>query len=263
MGRGPLRVAIVMAVLTPWAYVTASPVDAATLAAVRERGALHVCAHPDALPYSSQDPALPGFQLELARAIAQRLGVKLQVDWIVFTRHARRMDCDATMGSIVRLDEEGPGRGPRLTRPYVGTGYVLVVPIRSSIRRLEDVGRGKIGVEHASWPHYMLDTRHVAVASFGSAWDILTAVGKNEVPAGLVSEAYAGWYGKLSPGLIKVPEGYAPERELQWNVAVALRNADGAIVEAVNQALDDLLADGTVAGIFGRYGVPHRPPFSR
>ena len=42
--------------------------DAASLATVRERGVFAVCAHPDALPYSSQERTLPGFQLEIAEA---------------------------------------------------------------------------------------------------------------------------------------------------------------------------------------------------
>ena len=47
---------------------------AASLAGVRERGTFNVCAHPDALPYSSQDRSTPGFQLEIAAAIAKQLG---------------------------------------------------------------------------------------------------------------------------------------------------------------------------------------------
>src|SRR5437868_15421401 len=98
--------------------------DAASLAVVRERGTLGICAHPDALPYSSQDRTTPGFQLEIAEAIAKQLGVGMRVDWIVFTRHARRLDCDASIGTIVKADDGGPRRGPRLTKPYVSSGYV-------------------------------------------------------------------------------------------------------------------------------------------
>src|SRR5438105_13984883 len=94
--------------------------DAASLAVVRERGTLGVCAHPDALPYSSQDRSTPGFQLELAEALAKQPGVRLRTGWIVFTHHARRVDCDATIGAIGREEYEGadPRRGPRPARPF-------------------------------------------------------------------------------------------------------------------------------------------------
>jgi polar amino acid transport system substrate-binding protein len=237
--------------------------DAAPLEAVRERGTFGICAHPDALPYSSQDRTTPGFQLEIAEAIAKQLGVGLHVDWIVFTRHARRVDCDATIGSIVKADTDGgPRRGPRLTKPYVESGYVLVVPAKSpSIERLEDV-KGKIAVEHTSWPHYVLDQRKIPVSTHGSPFDVLDAVTKGQAAAGLVSDAYAGWYLKLQPGTIKISETYVPERDFRWNVAVGLRNADTPLVDAVNRALDTLIADQTIPKIFARYGITYRPPIA-
>lgn len=241
-----------------------APVDAAALTVVRERGILAVCAHPDALPYSSQDRVLPGFQLELAEAIAKQLGVKLRVEWIVFTRHARRVECDATIGSIVKDDGEAPRRGPRLTRPYIASGYVLVVPPASRpIEHLEDLKGAKVGVEHTSWPHYVLDRKKIPLASFGSSVEILEAIAKRELAAGLVSDAYAGWYIKLNPGTVKISEAYVPEKDFRWNVAVALRNADTALVDAVNQALDTLAADGTLPAILGHYGITYRPPVTR
>jgi len=243
---------------------TIASADAAPLESVRERGMFGICAHPDALPYSSQDRTTPGFQIEIAEAIAKQLGVRLHVDWIVFTRHARRIDCDASIGSIVKADSDGggPRRGPRLTKPYVTSGYVLVVPAKSpSIERLEDA-KGKIAVEHTSWPHYVLDQRKIPLRSYGSAFDVLDAVAKGEAAAGLVSDAYAGWYLKLQPGTVKISETYVPERDFRWNVAVALRNADTPLVDAVNRALDTLIADQTIPKIFARYGINYRPPMT-
>ena len=39
-----------------------------------------------------------------------------------------------------------------------------------------------------------------------------------------------------------------------------MRRADDALVENVNRALSVLLADGTLATIYARYGVTHRNP---
>jgi len=253
------RIAWIVAVALASAAASA---DAAPLEAVRERGTFGICAHPDALPYSSQERTTPGFQIEIAEAIAKQLGVRLHVEWIVFTRHARRTDCDATIGSIVKADDGGPRRGPRLTKPYVASGYVLVVPAKAaSVERLEDV-KGKIAVEHTSWPHYVLDKRKIPVSTYGSPFDVLDAVTKGQAAAGLVSDAYAGWYLKLQPGTIKISETYVPERDFRWNVAVALRNADTPLVDAVNRALDTLIADQTIPKIFARYGITYRPPMT-
>src|SRR5439155_1354072 len=169
------------------------------------------------------------------------LGVGMRVDWIVFTRHARRLDCDASIGTIVKADDGGPRRGPRLTKPYVSSGYVLVLPAASpTITRLEDV-KGKIAVEHTSWPHYVLDMRKVPVASYGSSFEVLDALAKGEEVAGLVSDTYVGWYLKLHPGSVKISQAYVPARDFRWNVAGGLRNADPPLVDAVNRAIEVII----------------------
>jgi ABC-type amino acid transport substrate-binding protein len=239
-----------------------SSADAGSLAAIQESGWLHVCAHPDALPFSSQDPARPGLQLELAGAVARALGVRLQVDWIVFTRHARRVDCDALMGSIVPLGESAARRGQRVTRPYAGGGYQLVVgPGVTGVSGIEDVKGGKIGVEHTSWPHYLLSRQGIATAQFASQTEILKAVDNGEAAAGVVTGPYLGWYLRQHPAsAVKAVDAYVPPNDLRWNVAVGLRNADDALLQRVNQILDGLVADGTIQGIFAKYGITYAPP---
>jgi polar amino acid transport system substrate-binding protein len=241
---------------------------AASLTAIRERGWFRVCAHPDALPFSSQDRNQPGFQLEIADAIAKILGVRMTTEWIVFTRHARRTECDAVIGALVPLTREDkgpPGRGGLLTKPYAGGGYVLLVPrANTAVHRAEDVGAGKIGVEYTSWPHYLLQTRGLAVSAYRDQTDIIEAVAKGEVAAGMVTEPYLGWFLKGHPEqAVKIAEGYVRDPELQWNVAVRLLNADQALRDAVNQALDRLLTDRTIPDIFAKYGVSYLPPFTR
>jgi polar amino acid transport system substrate-binding protein len=236
--------------------------EAASLVAIQERRVLQVCAHPDALPFSSQDPANPGVQLELAAAIARELGVRLAVDWIVFSRHARRIGCDAVMGTIVQAPGTRPRPGVTPSRPYAGSGYVLVVPRKTTgVRQVEDLQGGRVGVEHQSWAHFLLDTRKIATASFRSQVDIIEAVGNGEVSGGMVTEAYLGWYLKSQPGFpVKIAEGYRGDPDLVWNVAVGLRDADPALVDAVNRALDRLITDGALQAIFVRYGLRYLAP---
>jgi polar amino acid transport system substrate-binding protein len=238
--------------------------QAASLAEIRESGAFTVCAHPDALPFSSQNRAEPGFQIEIADAIAKLLGVRLNVSWIVFTRHARRVQCDALMGSMIPPSTGPPknGRGaPQLTKPYAGGGYVLVVPPTApAVERVEDVKGGKVGVEHASWPHYMLSSRRISTASYGSQTDILEAVAKGEIAAGMVTAPYLGWYLKQHPDALKVAIATMAEPELRWNAAIRLLNADAALVDLMNQVIDQLIADQTIARIFAKYGITYVGP---
>ena len=243
--------------LAPW-------VHAASLADVQQRKSLRICAHPDALPFSSRDGQPPGFQLEIAQAIAGILGVRVTLEWIVFTRHARRAECDAIIGAVVPLTgaDKGPRRGSLLTKAYAASGYALVVPrADTAVHREADVKGGKIGVEYTSWPHYLLQSRGLPVAAYRDQTEIIEAVAKGEAAAGMVTDPYLGWFLKEHPeGAVKVADGYARDPELQWNVAVRLLNADAALRDAVEGALDRLLSDRTIPDIFAKYGVSYRPP---
>jgi len=240
----------------------AFPSLGATLEQVKERGAFSVCTNRAALPFSSDDLTRPGFQLEVAQAVARLLGVGLRVEWITFRREARSVNCDAFMGSIVTGEAE---KGPvKLTKPYYGSGYVLVLPRGTEgVKTFADLEGRKIGVEHESWAHYILSTRGLKTAVYADNVEIIEAVAKGEVDAGAVVAPYLGWYLKEHPDApVQMAEGYIPEPELRWNVAIGLRNPDRALQEAVDQALDRLQQEGTIRSIFTKYGIPYYPPFA-
>ncbi len=48
--------------------------------------------------------------------------------------------------------------------------------------------------------------------------------------------------------------------ELHWEVAVGMRKADDALVAAVNDALDRMLANGVVSRIYASYGIEPAKP---
>src|SRR5438309_770944 len=54
----------------PALTLVAAPAAARTLEAVRSRGAITLCAHANALPFASRQDSPPGFQIEIARALA-------------------------------------------------------------------------------------------------------------------------------------------------------------------------------------------------
>lgn len=252
---------------------------ARSLESIRESGVLNICANADALPFSSQDPAVPGFQVEVAAALASRLGVKLNVNWIVFSRHAQRAQCDAVMGAVVQGREnvsreaaeggetEGGaeslgGAVPEITHPYAASGYVLVVSeTHPDIQTVEDVKRkgGRIGVEHGSWPHYLLSKRGLPTASYRSQADIVEAIGTGEVLAGLVTDPVAGWFMKQRRNAVRVVDP-APDPELRWHVGIRVLGPEQALMDAVNSSIDGLLAEQTIQNIFSKYGVPYVPP---
>ena len=124
MPRSALR-PIVHAACGVFAAVLAlSTAQARPLEEIAQRGEISVCAHPDALPFASDRPDAPGFQIEIARAIAAKMGVRLRVDWIIPTMRASTVDCDLLMDAIVDPAVRRPG--VQLSTPYQTGGVSLV-----------------------------------------------------------------------------------------------------------------------------------------
>ena len=233
---------------------------AATLSEVKSGGALHVCANPESLPFTSQDPAAPGIQLELAEAIARALGTKPRVSWVHGPRAVRLAGCEVLMSAVA----SGNSRGPvRLTRPYFGTGYVLLRPRGADgAKSFEDLRGQKIGVQVQSVAQWVLTKRGLTTTPAFTDEEVIEKVLAGEAAAGAIPAALASWYLKQHPTApLEVVDVYVTDPDLRWNVAVGLRNADQALADAVSQILQDLSRDGSIESTFSRYGVRYHEPF--
>ena len=244
--------------------VAGSSVSARPLAAIRDRGVLSLCAHANALPFASKTQEPPGFQIELARALARELGVALQVEWVVSGIQFRVADCDIVLDTIA-VPEAQAERRLELSKPYQRSGVGLAVrPGAVSIGKFEDMIGRRVAVQSRSLAGMLLGQRGVRLASFGYEEEMIEAVLKGEVDAAAVSPASAGYFNFRHPeSPVRFVHTYDSEPELRWNLAVGLRRADAPFREAIDAAIDRLVADGTVQKIYAHYGVEYRPPLSR
>jgi polar amino acid transport system substrate-binding protein len=246
------------------ALASASPVpdaDARTLAQIRQVGAISICANPDALPYSSSRADSPGFQIEIARAIAQGLGVPLNVDWVVPRRRVREVNCDMLLDTA----DDPQLRTPERLRsiPYQRPSVALALRgDATQVRGLADLEPNqKIGVLVGSVASVVLGQRGLSISIYAFQDDMLDDLRKGELFGAAVSSATLSFYLKQHPeaGLRMV--GVTDEEpRLGWTVSVGLRHADQALLDAVNRIVAALLADGTIASIYAKYGVEHTPP---
>jgi len=246
--------AVLVAALAGVAY--ARPFDE-----VQTSKQLSLCANPNALPYAAEHGELPGFQIEIARALAQRMGVQLQVMWIVPRYRAAAVDCDMLMDTILSAGVEQRGLRPSMPYQVGGVGLVFAkgqptVPDYKSLRE-----GMRVGVMMNSLASLVVSRTGAAMVPFGFEDDMMEAVAHGEVNAGAVSPASAGYYNLRHPNQpLTVVRAQDNEPDLRWTVAVGLRRADDALLDAVNAALKTLLDDGTIRAIYARYGVEHRRP---
>jgi len=243
------------------ALLAATPAPARTLAEVRSRGVISMCANPDALPHASDKADLPGFQVELGRAIAAALGLKLEVAWIVPRMRAGIADCDMLFDTIV---DPATQRGPvKLSQPYQKSGVALALRGGNDcVRRFQDLPAGlRTGVMVNSVASKLLNQQGLATIPYAFEMDMVEDLAKGELEACAVSPATIAWYIRRHPDSgLRYVHAYDSEPELRWNLAVGLRRSDDALVAEVNRVLAQLLRDGTVARIYCGYGVEFRAP---
>lgn len=250
------RLALALGLL---ASVPAARADA--LADIREAGVIRVCADPRNLPFSDQDLAPAGYELEIAGKIAEGLGVRLDYLWF-HTGYGKRAlrqlqegRCDFFMG----LPTAMAGSLPRLalSRPYYVTGFVPVVRPRPGRRQLSDFRDGKVGVEMMTVADFQLFRQDYDRDLYRSQAEIFQALAAGQIDAGLMWYPTAAWLIKGAPeaGLAVL----AGDPGLRYEIAVALRREDESLRLGIDAILGRLEAEGGLRRILQRYGLSSGP----
>ena len=256
--RGFLAASCVCAALAPLA-----PQDAAarTLAEVKSLGAISMCANADALPYASNKPETPGFQIEIGHAIAEGLGVPLNIEWILPRRRANIVNCDMMLDSIndpvVHRDRL------RLSRPYQKSGLALGLGRDAEpIGDFRELKKGqKIGTMISSVASMVLGKAGKSISPYAFQSDMVGDLQKGDLYGIAVSSATMSYYIRQHPESgLRLVNAFDSEPQLTWEVSVGLRKSDQALVDAVNEILEKLIADGSLTRIYANYGVEHRLP---
>ncbi len=239
----------------------AESASARTLAEVKSLGAISMCANRDALPYASNKAETPGFQIEIGRAIAEGLGVPLNIEWIFPRRRANVVNCDMLLDNI-NDPEVNEGR-MRLSRPYQKSG--LALGLRQDAETISDFNElkkgQKIGVMVSSYAGMVLGKAGKSISPYAFQSDMVEDLQKGELYGAAVSAPTMSYYILQHPDSgLRLVNAFDGVPQLTWEVAVGLRKSDAALVDAVNEILEKLIADGTLTRIYAKYGVEHRLP---
>jgi polar amino acid transport system substrate-binding protein len=233
-----------------------------TLEQVRALGAISMCANPEALPYSSNQPdSLPGVQVEIGQAIAAGLGLSLNIDWIVPRRRAKVVNCDMLFD---RVNDSAVYEGRLLlSRPYHRSGIALALgPDAEPLADYTDLKKGqKIGVMISSMASVVLGKAGKSTSPYAFESDMLEDLLKGELYGIATSSTAISYYIASNPDKgLQIAYAFDSVPSLTWQVSVGLRNSDQLLLGEINAVLDTLLADGTVSRIYRKYGIDHRQP---
>jgi polar amino acid transport system substrate-binding protein len=152
--------------------------------------------------------------------------------------------------------------GLRLSRPYQRSGVALAVRGDAAVASLDDLAAGKrVGVLTGSLASMTLGKRGIGITPFVLEGDVMAALAGGEIDAAAISPTAIGWYNMGHPQApIRTIPAFADNPDLNWNLAVGMIGPDDRLRQRIDTVLGDMLADGTVARIYARYGIELRAP---
>lgn len=260
MGRRP---GLVLARSGPLAAALALALFAAAPAQAQTRASLRVCADPDNLPFSSSRPGDEGLYLEFAALMARDLGLAREVFWwrTNFGKRALRLTllakrCDLHLGLP---DRKGfMGRRVALTKPFLTTGYAIVVPKEMPFEGLADLRGKTVGVLFNTPPQNLLaEQAEIAMATFQDPDKVMAELGRGAIDAAFIWGPSAGYYNKTRlRGAYRVIPTAGPR--LAWRVTIGVRGEDRALRDLLDGEIERL--SGALEGLKAKYGFPDGEP---
>lgn len=236
---------------------TALPADG-SLQAVKQKGKL-VLGLDDAFPpmgFRNDDNQIVGYDIDLAKEVARRLGVQLvpqPIDWNAKEQELNTGKIDCIWNGFTITDERKQAMA--FTRPYLRNAQVVVVKKGSRHATLASLKGKKVGLQAGSSAAGALEAAkgfRASLAEVVEFKDNLTALMDLEVRGVdavvmdlIVAEDNIKRSGKAYAIL---EESLAPEV-----FGVGFRKKDLALRDAVQGALDAMAKDGTLARITTRW----------
>ena len=230
---------------------TQEPTGDTTLTTVEE-GKLIMSTNAAFPPYEMTDDSgnVVGIDAEIAAAIAEKLGLELQID---------DMDFDAAQLAVQNGKSDICMAGLSVTEDRLlvmdfsdsyATGVQVVIVKEGSDVTLDNLGEQMIGTQRATTGNiYCTDEfgeDHVVAYDDGivAVQDLVNG----KVDCVVIDQAPAQEFVAANPGLTILDTEYANE-----DYAIGMAKGNTALVEAVSGALNELISDGTVQSIIDSY----------
>ena len=199
-------------------------------------------------PFSIRDANgdLGGFELEVIRDIASRLGLEhkpviIKWDSILVGLMSDQYDMISNPMGITEERQQSV----TFCDAWVESGARLVVRDDSTITSLDDASGRTIGVIVASTFVPMAEKLGGEVKSYKSDPEALQDLANGNIDS-VITDAVAGAYAIKEAGLpLKLIKGYIESYQMGW----AVKKDKPNLVAAVNGALAAMIGDGTFAGI--------------
>ena len=226
---------------------------------VVEAGKLHMSTNAAFPPYemTTDDGGFEGIDVEVADAIAQKLGLELVVDDMAFNAALTAVQTgqsDIAMAGITVNEERQAVMD--FTESYATGVQVVIVQEDSPIQTIDDLANAEmIGCQADTTGYiYCSDTPenggygadHVTAYDTGAM--AVMALVNGQIDAVVIDNEPAKAFVEANEGLKILDTEFAVE-----DYAIGVQKGNTALLDVLNAVMDDLKADGTFQGIVDKY----------
>ena len=192
-----------------------------------------------------------GIDVEVAGAIAEKLGLELQVDDMDFDAAllaAQNGKSDIVMAGVTVTDERQ--KVMDFSDTYAEGIQSIIVPEDSDIASADDLTGKAIGTQRGTTGYIYCtdDFGEDNVIAYDDGLTAVQALNNGQVDAVVIDNAPAKEFVAANPGLKILDTAYAQE-----DYAIGVAKGNTALLDAINGALEELEADGTLQAIVDKY----------
>ena len=194
---------------------------------------------------------IEGIDVDTAKAIAEKLGLELQIDDMDFDAallSVQQGKADIAMAGITVTDERKAVMA--FSDSYATGIQSIIVPEGSDIASPDDLAGKKIGTQRGTTGYIYCsdDFGDENVVAYDDGLTAVQALNNGQVDAVVIDNAPAQEFIAANPGLKILDTAYAQE---DYAIGVAKGNTE--LLNAINGALEELQADGTLQSIVDKY----------
>ena len=204
-------------------------------------------------PYemTADDGSFEGIDIEVAAAIADKLGLELQIDDMDFDAAllaTQSGKSDMVMAGVTVTDERQ--KVMDFSDTYAEGIQSIIVPEDSDIASVDDLAGKTIGTQRGTTGYIYCtdDFGEDSVVAYDDGLTAVQALNNGQVDAVVIDNAPAKEFVAANTGLKILDTAYAQE-----DYAIGVAKGNTALLDAINGALKELQADGTLQSIVDKY----------
>lgn len=230
---------------------TAEASEEATGGAEAAGGTLVMATNAEFPPYEYyEDGDIVGIDVEIAKAIAAKLGMELQIEDMAFDAIIPAVTSGkADFGAAGMTVTEERQRSVEFTDTYANSNQVAIVKEDSDITGSDALAGKIIGVQLGTTGDALAtEIKDDTVERYNKGLEAVQSLTQGKIDAVVIDQATAEAFVKKTEG-IKILEEKMSEEEY----AIAIKKGNMELVEKMNEAIKELKEEGKIDEIVAKY----------